>query len=75
MVKTMATLIGLNLGQQRDPTAICIAETERRPPGRSSRCHFLVRHLERLADHPFVTGVPVSSATLGAFTTMRLQRP
>jgi hypothetical protein len=47
-------LIGIDIGQKRDPTAICVAELERRPidpnsPEGRSETHFLVRYLERLA--------------------------
>ena len=37
-------MIGVDLGQRRDPTAIAVAERERRDDGE----HDLVRHLERL---------------------------
>lgn len=40
----MAPLIGIDIGQKRDPTAIAVVETEKREDG----YHFLVRHLERL---------------------------
>ncbi|HTG34964.1 MAG TPA: hypothetical protein VLB76_18765 [Thermoanaerobaculia bacterium] len=54
----MSTIIGLDIGQRRDPTAICVAETERRPAGTRQVYHFLVRHLERLAlgtSYPAIT--------------------
>ena len=44
----MPVLIGVDLGQQRDPTAICVAEPERRESAGGTEQHFLVRHLERL---------------------------
>jgi hypothetical protein len=54
----LSTIIGLDIGQRRDPTAICVAETERRPFGTRQVYHFLVRHLERLAlgtSYPAIT--------------------
>jgi hypothetical protein len=44
----MAVFIGVDIGQKRDPTAICVAETERRQVESRSEIHFVVRHLERL---------------------------
>jgi predicted nuclease with TOPRIM domain len=41
--------IGIDIGQTRDPTAICVAETELRQVEGRSEMHFVVRHLERLA--------------------------
>ncbi len=43
------TLIGVDIGQKRDPTAICVAVTERRKVAGRTEVHFLVRHLERLS--------------------------
>lgn len=44
----MDTLIGVDIGQRHEPSAICVVETEdRKTQGRSSE-HFLVRLLERL---------------------------
>lgn len=37
--------IGIDIGQKRDPTAICVVEVEER----TDDTYFLVRHLERLA--------------------------
>ena len=45
----MGIVIGIDIGQKRDPTAICVARSERRdepPIGRA--CHFLIHRLERL---------------------------
>lgn len=40
--------IGVDIGQKRDPTAICVAEkSSRHVEGRAEE-HFIVRHLERL---------------------------
>lgn len=44
----MATVIGVDIGQKHEPTAICVVETEERAGLDSSNVHFLVRHLERL---------------------------
>lgn len=49
---TGTVTIGLDVGQRRDPTALCVVESEqRRCPDRgdSNETHFHVRHLERLA--------------------------
>ena len=42
-------VLGVDIGQKRDPTAICVAEPERREKGVRTETHFLIRHLERLA--------------------------
>lgn len=45
----MATLVGIDIGQKRDPTAIAVIEPEDRTEEyRETRQHYLVRHLERL---------------------------
>ena len=44
----MTVLIGVDIGQKRDPTALCVAEDEERfVEGRRER-HFVVRFLDRL---------------------------
>ncbi len=44
----MTVLIGVDIGQKRDPTALCVAHDEPRlVDGRTER-HFLVRYLNRL---------------------------
>jgi hypothetical protein len=40
--------IGVDIGQKRDPTAICVAETDSRKLDRRTETHYLIRHLERL---------------------------
>lgn len=40
--------IGIDIGQRRDPTAICVAEVELRPGPVRPEEHYLIRHLERL---------------------------
>ncbi len=40
--------IGIDIGQKRDPTAICVAEFQRRRIDGRDEMHFIVRHLERL---------------------------
>jgi len=40
--------IGVDIGQKRDPTAICVAEGEQREVEGRQEVHFLIRHLERL---------------------------
>lgn len=44
----MGILIGLDIGQKRTRTALCIAETEQRLVGGRRECHYLIRFLERL---------------------------
>ena len=44
----MAVCIGVDIGQKRDPTAICVAESEWREMDGRTEAHFNVRHLERL---------------------------
>lgn len=53
----MGALIGFDIGQKRDPTAICVAEIEyREEPGLGCKArHFVIRHLERL---PLGTSYP-----------------
>lgn len=40
--------MGVDIGQKRDPTALCVAETELRQVEGRTEIHFVVRHLERL---------------------------
>lgn len=44
----MDVMIGLNIGQKRDPTAVCVAEIHERRNGERSESHFYVRLLERM---------------------------
>ena len=44
----MDVLIGVDIGQKRDPTAICIAEIEDRYVDSRQEEHYLIRHLERM---------------------------
>ena len=53
----MGVLIGVDIGQKRDPTALAVAEAEQR----EEEWHFLVRHLERL---PLGTPYPKVSQRL-----------
>jgi len=41
-------VLGVDIGQKRDPTAICVAEVDSREVGGRTETHFLIRHLERL---------------------------
>ena len=46
----MGAVVGIDIGQKRDPTAIAVVEPEDRTERyRVTRQHYLVRHLERLA--------------------------
>jgi hypothetical protein len=45
----VAISIGVDVGQRRDPTAVCVAELDRRTVAGRPEVHFLVRHLARLA--------------------------
>ena len=58
-----AMIVGVDIGQKRDPTAICVVQTEQRDRPTNSRGtsstdqHYLVRYLERMpvgASFPFV---------------------
>ncbi|MCH9647753.1 MAG: hypothetical protein K0U98_05905 [Deltaproteobacteria bacterium] len=40
--------IGIDIGQKRDPTAICVAETQERAQDKKPSLHFQIRYLERL---------------------------
>lgn len=42
------TIIGVDIGQKRDPTAIAVAEAQERITHGRSEYHYLIRHLERL---------------------------
>lgn len=44
----MSVLIGVNIGQRWDPTAVCVAEPVRSTAPGLSEAHVLVRHLARL---------------------------
>lgn len=44
----MTITIGIDVGQRRDPTAICVAEFASRPGPTRAETHFLIRHLDRL---------------------------
>lgn len=44
----MDLVIGVDIGQKRDPTAVCVAETEERRIDGRAEVHFLIRHMERL---------------------------
>ena len=45
----MGAVVGIDIGQKRDPTAIAVVEPEDRREGiGQSRQHYVVRHLERL---------------------------
>ncbi len=55
----MDVLIGVDIGQKRDPTALAVAEAEER----EEEWHFLVRHLERL---PLGTSYPQVARRLEA---------
>jgi hypothetical protein len=56
-------VIGVDLGQKRDPTAICVAETDRRPlPAGREETHFAIRHLARL---PLGTPYPAVVRRIG----------
>lgn len=51
----MGALIGIDVGQARDPTAIAIVEDQSRREGNRTETHYLVRSLERL---PLATPYP-----------------
>lgn len=48
-------MIGLRIGQKRDPSAVCVVERELRGINSREEIHFIVRYLERL---PLATPFP-----------------
>ncbi|MCP4640789.1 MAG: hypothetical protein GY851_10165, partial [bacterium] len=58
----MGFVIGVDIGQKRDPTAICAVETEVRKIDRRSETHFLVRYIGRL---PLMTPYPDVARRVG----------
>jgi hypothetical protein len=44
----MTITIGVEIGQKRDPTAVCVAEVDRRDGASGTETHFIVRYLQRL---------------------------
>jgi hypothetical protein len=67
----VAVVIGVDVGKQRDPTAVCVAEAEERSEGGWVETHFLVRHLERL---PLGTPYPQVVDRVEALTRRLVQR-
>ena len=61
----MAITIGVDIGQKRDPTAVCVAESEWRVVGSRTETHFTIRHLERL---PLGTPYPEVVERIGRIT-------
>jgi len=50
----MAVVMGIDVGQRREPSALCVAESQRREVSSGTAVHHLIRHLERLpAGTPF----------------------
>jgi hypothetical protein len=62
----MELLMGVDIGQKRDPTAICLAEACYRRVEESCEYHFLIRHLERL---PLGTLYPEVASRIGRIAT------
>lgn len=46
--ETVTITLGVDIGQKRDPTAVCVAEGEWRDVEGRTESHFVIRHLERL---------------------------
>jgi hypothetical protein len=67
----MGVVIGIDIGQKRDPTAVCIAEIERRFVGGRQETHFLIRYLERL---PIGTRYPDVADRVAAIVTGARER-
>lgn len=58
--------IGVDVGQKRDPTAIAVAEVDRRQISRDrTDCHFIIRHLARL---PLGTPYPAVAKEVARIT-------
>ena len=68
--------MGVDVGQKRDPTAICVTEIDERRIGRRHVNHWVVRHLERL---PLGTSYPAIAQRLsevsGGIRQMATRRP
>jgi len=62
---TETVFIGVDIGQRRDPTAVCVAELNRRTIDGRHETHFVVRHLARL---PLGTPYPEIARRLGEIT-------
>ena len=58
----MGTVVGVDIGQKRDPSAICVAETDERTASGRTEYHYLVRHLDRL---PLATPFPDVARRVG----------
>jgi hypothetical protein len=56
----------VDIGQKRDPTAVCVAETDYRTVGTRIDTHYLIRHLERL---PLGTPYPRVAERVAEITT------
>ena len=67
----MTIFIGVDIGQKRDPTAVCVAEVEPRVEGGRQEIHFVVRHLDRL---PLGTPYPEIARRLGEITSRVARR-
>jgi hypothetical protein len=46
--KRLGVAVGIDIGQRRDPTALCVAEIVLRTGPSGPQSHFTIRHLERL---------------------------
>jgi hypothetical protein len=58
----VGAVVGVDIGQKRDPSAICVAETDKRQAGGRTEYHYLVRHLDRL---PLGTPFPSVARRVG----------
>lgn len=64
-------VLGLRVGQKREPSAVCIAQCETRQVEGRDEVHFLVRHLERLE---VATPFPTIAARLADLVSASRQR-
>ena len=67
----MGFVIGVDIGQKRDPTAICVAEAEDRCAQQRPEQHYVIRHLERL---PLGTAYPEVAERVGEVTQRIAQK-
>jgi hypothetical protein len=67
----MTTVIGIDIGQKRDPTAIAVAEIDRREVEERSEAHFLIRYLKRL---PLGTPYPEIARRIGEVASRAASR-
>jgi hypothetical protein len=67
----MRVFVGVEIGQKRNQTAICVAEQECREVDQRKETHYLVRHLERM---PLASSYPAVATRVGEIVTRVKER-